>query len=1501
MANISENDYFSLLTKDPLDYENRYSIEIAVNPENHEYAKGEGSAAQLLEEMGNPQSLQGPEALIFLSRLCTEIRDLAAGGEEDFNRYFSTDDWRNDLGSCFSWAHNIDARFGSLKLTIRHKDPDEKISINIYDVYQNFLKRLAAQQFGGRTRFISKGYLEYSKEYTRSLFEAFRNGDLFLIAGLHAYDKAQKPAGEWTDDEAESLRRFVQSQKSHAEQALPELDFDGFLRAYNTEADKGVLEDAHTDKFRFAADSNYVLELPDLDDGQFADLEKKIKDSCKDVDFSSYPNSKELHLYGRSLERLLTAGIIDHQLIRVTPTFPEPDPELNLFGVEFRVDHGFSDDEIRAFNEKAAFDQQQHYKIRLPYLSHSIGKHFDFSRKILTLKERNKLRAEYEPPVRVQQTESEPVQSKAQTRSSFSAASQAAVTAGAERSQMSGAAVTDHGSAVSEPVSVNVRTVQNGSDVSEIHREAPVSPGGSFAGQFSEETVPEPAAAAVRSQTDPVQSTEQTAQNSAQVMRQTAAVRTAQVRPSYREFTPSPAKEAGKDRLMINIAHLSPHSDLLRYLGIKSLPEGQGLTLKGEDALNFVRAMHAADRARALDPGNLSNASSVDLSIALEGDDVDLLGTNVHYTLGTLAGGGSSRSLLSGLTGMSFEGNDYSNEYRDRIDRLTAQSAEQLPERDVLTVEEVPPVVHADEYAVLDQNVIDQEVIERNREREAELKNRIYLDYIPNRLYTWATSPVSPVQYDREKNQYFISSEDAKRPENIANVSKCLFRREIYADDFAGAVTDGKIALANALNVKNSTEREYAVAEALNVCAQESAANVQGAIHNFREIEQIRKMQGRPIGFFKAFSESLKFYKAVAELKKQNRISKKLTRDDYSENLTDSKEREVRNLNRRAVMRLMRQAAYNVTHSLPNRVRTAARFLQTPGADSMSYIADAVADYVTGMAMYDGKRITYGYFEDRFPLHNSQTFATDIKKHLFNGGLDLSKPEFAQLNLDIEKLCERACRLCDDFNERVSQCRGLNDQSRKTVSDELIRKADDFRQAIHTGFTRKEREQRSLRVFNGELEPLYLAVPAGQRTELLNRNNEICEEALTGALCVENTAENRRKFALYLPQITDKFEMSRDAEKMREQVRKELREAGFCEETIKNLRSGKWTVDKQNSSLSYVFNLDGVPRLQLNDFNGSLKKTVILGRPDEKQREELKANYARYRASQEALTMQQKAERSAQIAEILSSVQIPEHQEEQKYLNAKGLSIADVPNAYVDRDGSVAQKLTGFSPEYAAKTLDGALICPLTNAQGKVMSAQIIDKELNKLNLSGAPVKGAFFTVGGYDRLKDCDTILVAEGIATAASIARVAPEGVAVVACMSAGNMENVTRTLLHQFPEKGLGLMADNDIHREADKQNAGMEHAYKTKAALMPVRPNLTVRFPPLTARQLLDGKSDFNDALQVNPQAVRDRVAAAVGEIREEQKRIEAARNAAQMRVNDDFLVETAHRKGKARRA
>ncbi len=105
------------------------------------------------------------------------------------------------------------------------------------------------------------------------------------------------------------------------------------------------------------------------------------------------------------------------------------------------------------------------------------------------------------------------------------------------------------------------------------------------------------------------------------------------------------------------------------------------------------------------------------------------------------------------------------------------------------------------------------------------------------------------------------------------------------------------------------------------------------------------------------------------------------------------------------------------------------------------------------------------------------------------------------------------------------------------------------------------------------------------------------------------------------------------------------------------------------------------------------------------------------------------------------------------------------------------------------QALDGALLVPVHDAEGRLQSWQAIPPQGKKVNAPGAPIKGGSLVVGGP--VRDDDQVLVCEGISAAWS-AHQASRKPAVV-CFGAGNVESVARQLHERHPGARITIVCD------------------------------------------------------------------------------------------------------------
>jgi putative DNA primase/helicase len=114
----------------------------------------------------------------------------------------------------------------------------------------------------------------------------------------------------------------------------------------------------------------------------------------------------------------------------------------------------------------------------------------------------------------------------------------------------------------------------------------------------------------------------------------------------------------------------------------------------------------------------------------------------------------------------------------------------------------------------------------------------------------------------------------------------------------------------------------------------------------------------------------------------------------------------------------------------------------------------------------------------------------------------------------------------------------------------------------------------------------------------------------------------------------------------------------------------------------------------------------------------------------------------------------------------------------------------GIQPNGARITGDGRLMVPLYNSDGELSSIQYIDHQGGKLYHPGGQTGSMFWMLGTLD---DADTLYIAEGFATAATIAETTGKPCAVA--YSASNLVPVTGILKTAHPTLDICIVADND----------------------------------------------------------------------------------------------------------
>ncbi|EFB2406153.1 TPA: toprim domain-containing protein, partial [Escherichia coli] len=141
---------------------------------------------------------------------------------------------------------------------------------------------------------------------------------------------------------------------------------------------------------------------------------------------------------------------------------------------------------------------------------------------------------------------------------------------------------------------------------------------------------------------------------------------------------------------------------------------------------------------------------------------------------------------------------------------------------------------------------------------------------------------------------------------------------------------------------------------------------------------------------------------------------------------------------------------------------------------------------------------------------------------------------------------------------------------------------------------------------------------------------------------------------------------------------------------------------------------------------------------------------------------------------------------------------------------------------------DGSLLLALVDKSGAVTAAQTITSHGEKRLLTGSAKRGAYHAINAPETTQ---SILIAEGLATALSAHLIRPESLT-VAAIDAGNLLYVAQVLRDKFPSAQIIIAADND-HSEG-RQNTGRIAAEKAALSV-----SGWVALPPT------DHKADWND--------------------------------------------------------
>ena len=234
---------------------------------------------------------------------------------------------------------------------------------------------------------------------------------------------------------------------------------------------------------------------------------------------------------------------------------------------------------------------------------------------------------------------------------------------------------------------------------------------------------------------------------------------------------------------------------------------------------------------------------------------------------------------------------------------------------------------------------------------------------------------------------------------------------------------------------------------------------------------------------------------------------------------------------------------------------------------------------------------------------------------------------------------------------------------------------------------------------------------------------------------------------------------------------------------------------RRETSGAYTGHLDNHPAGYIQNFKEGTKinwkSSVVVPSLDAQDRARIAAEAAQSRHERE-IDREQTIQAAALTAETAWNAAQPAPGEH-PYLIAKAIEAGELRTgapgqtiATTDRDGNPREV-----------GLEGRLLVPMRDIDGKLWSLQTIDPDGSKTFHKGGRVEGCHAVLGELTR---DSPIIVAEGYATAATIRQAT--GLPVIAAFSAGNIAPVVEVYRDRHPERTIIIAGDNDHMKEADR---------------------------------------------------------------------------------------------------
>ena len=137
------------------------------------------------------------------------------------------------------------------------------------------------------------------------------------------------------------------------------------------------------------------------------------------------------------------------------------------------------------------------------------------------------------------------------------------------------------------------------------------------------------------------------------------------------------------------------------------------------------------------------------------------------------------------------------------------------------------------------------------------------------------------------------------------------------------------------------------------------------------------------------------------------------------------------------------------------------------------------------------------------------------------------------------------------------------------------------------------------------------------------------------------------------------------------------------------------------------------------------------------------------------------------------------------YASAKPLT-SELQHPYLKRK---------MAKPFSARLFLGALVLPVTNFEGEIQSLQFIAPNGDKKLLAGGKKKGNFIPVLSKPNEDGPNTVFIAEGFATATTLAQAYSIANIVLASVDAGNLKHVALGVRDMMPDATIMIGMDRD----------------------------------------------------------------------------------------------------------